>query len=31
LGRRRHRGRGGHARPAGEHADPPGRRPQAHR
>ena len=29
LGRRRHRGRGGHARPAGEHADPQGRRLQA--
>ena len=31
LGRRRHRGRGGHARPAGLDADPPGRRLQAHR
>ena len=29
LGRRRHRGRGGHARPAGEHAHPAGRRVQA--
>ena len=31
LGRRRHRGRGGHARPAGVDADPQGRRLQAHR
>ncbi len=29
LGRRRHRGRGGDARPAGEHAHPAGRRVQA--
>ena len=31
LGRRRHRGRGGHARPAGLDADPAGGRLQAHR
>ena len=31
LGRRRHRGRGRHARPAGLDADPAGRRLQAHR
>ena len=31
LGRRRHRGRGRDARPAGEHADPAGRRLQADR
>ena len=31
LGRRRHRGRGGHARPAGVDADPPGGRLQADR
>ena len=31
LGRRRHRGRGGDARPAGVDADPRGRRLQAHR
>ena len=31
LGRRRHRGRGGDARPAGLHADPAGRRLQADR
>ncbi len=31
LGRRRHRGRGGHARPAGVDADPEGRRLQADR
>ena len=31
LGRRRHRGRGRHARPAGLDARPPGRRLQAHR
>ncbi len=31
LGRRRHRGRGGHARPAGEHADPARGRLQAER
>ena len=31
LGRRRHRGRGGDARPAGDHADSAGDRLQAHR
>ncbi len=31
LGRRRHRGRGGHAGPAGDHADTAGDRFQAHR